>query len=530
MTEPAELPQPRADDPIRLATPRFDDVEAKRARAAVASRIFGGPKQPVHVGRYQVQGRIGKGGMGVVYRAHDPELDRDVAVKLMNPESVGDTETATARARLVREARAMARLAHPNVIHVYDVGAVEDGVFIAMELVDGESLATRIAGGELDWHDILRMYIAAGRGLAAAHGAGIVHRDFKPENVLVGSDGRVRVGDFGLAGAPTPLEGGSGEELPPDTSALADTPVAASLTRTGALLGTPKYMAPELERGELASARSDQFSFCVALYEALYGRPPFDGTTVARYRREVRAGRVVAPPFDTKVKPWVHAEIIRGLAADPAQRHPGLGVLLDRLGDALVDPAVARSWWRRTVVLGPLLAAAVGVGVLVGSRSGELEPATLDTGDAIASADPEPLQSREPADDDRPVIPDAAPPSRVPTEGARGPSVPAGATDRGGPQAPEPAAKAPPRGASRDGGLTHERGRKHCYFHEDEKTRVGTSAKRETMILGDQDQCYRCRRTKDAWMIDTLEPKTDCGQFYLCQKEDDEACTPAAPE
>ncbi|MEM9459761.1 MAG: serine/threonine-protein kinase, partial [Myxococcota bacterium] len=171
---------PATSDPLRHAAPAVDDVEARRARAAVESRLFSGPPQPVRVGRYRVEGRIGAGGMGVVYRAHDPELARDVAVKLMNADTAGSKDPSTARARLVREARAMARLAHPNVIHVYDVGTTDDGVFIAMELVEGHSLARWLEDETPAWREILRAYVAAGRGLAAAHAAGVIHRDFKP--------------------------------------------------------------------------------------------------------------------------------------------------------------------------------------------------------------------------------------------------------------------------------------------------------------------------------------------------------------
>ncbi len=520
VTEPAEQPRHGGGDPLRLAVPRLDDVEARRARAAVASRIFGGPREPVRVGRYQVLGRIGKGGMGVVYRARDAELARDVAVKLMNPEAVGDAE-ATARARLVREARAMARLAHPNVIHVYDVGAVEDGVFIAMELVEGESLATRLARAPMDWREVLRDYIAAGRGLAAAHAAGIVHRDFKPENVLVGSDGRVRVGDFGLAGSPATLEVGSADDVPLAATSLADP--SGSLTRTGALLGTPKYIAPELERGAMASARSDQFSFCVALYEGLYGCPPFAGDTVARYRREVRAGRVVQPPPGSRVPAWVAAALFRGLEVDPAARHAGLAALLDELERALVDPRTLRSAWRRQVVLAPLLAGAVGLGVVLGLGAGERR----NDGDGAlptAASEPEAAPADASREPDRvAVAPSPAAPRsdarvatadpRVPARDAKSPPVASTEARKATPAEPRP----------RTGG------RRHCYFHEDEKTRLADSAGRRSLVRSEAEQCYQCRRTKDAWTIDTLNPKDDCGWFYLCRKEDDDACAQASP-
>ena len=515
MSEQAEAAGPRRDDPLRLATPRIDDMEARRARASVASKLFGGPKQPVRVGRYQVLGRIGSGGMGVVYRAHDPELARDVAVKFMNSESA-NAEVATARARLVREARAMARLAHPNVIHVYDVGTVDDGVFIAMELVEGESLATWLAREARDWLDVLRRYVDAGRGLAAAHAAGVVHRDFKPENVLVGIDGRVRVGDFGLAGAPTIAGAPSFDDMRSSDAEVIDeaSMSGGALTRTGALLGTPKYMAPEQEHGALASARSDQFSFCVALYEGLYGRPPFEGDTIARYRRNVRHGRVIAPPLDTKVKSWVHAEIVRGMSIDPAERHPGMEVLLDKLERALVDPRVARSWFRRVAVVAPLVAIALGIGAWVGAQRNEAAP-------AVATMESDTGNSEAPAPD--------SPPPAVPTiDSAAKPDL--AATDAGS----NPVPPTPALPAKTD--LALSRGRKpetspprstgkalRCYWHEDSKIRLFATRK-PVALKATEGTCYKCGRPVPDSLVPVLEPKEDCSKHYFCAKESQESC------
>ncbi|MBL8743732.1 MAG: serine/threonine protein kinase, partial [Myxococcales bacterium] len=230
------------------------------------------------IGRYRVIGRLGEGGMGAVLAAHDPELDRTVALKILH-ESAGD-ERGELRDRLAREARAMAKLAHPNVVAVYDVGAdpASGQLFVTMELVDGTTLR--------DWlrtprssRAILDVFMAAGTGLAAAHAAGLVHRDFKPENVLVGRDGRVRVGDFGLA-------------RPPRGAAASDAPLSPTLTRTGAIIGTPAYMAPEQFLGEAADARSDQFAFAVALFEALRGERPFAGASLRELSENVVAGRL----------------------------------------------------------------------------------------------------------------------------------------------------------------------------------------------------------------------------------------------
>jgi serine/threonine protein kinase len=201
--------------------------------------------------------RIGAGGMGVVYAAYDPELDRRVALKLLRPDRFGSDAD---RLRLLREAQALARLADPHVVSVYDTGTFGDRVFVAVELVEGETLRQWLGGlraAPRSWREVLARFLPAGRGLAAAHAAGLVHRDFKPENVLLGRDGRVRVADFGLAEA-APEPGGKLAALPAEW---------------GLVLGTPAYMAPEQLRGIAVDARSDQFSFCVALFEALYGRP-----------------------------------------------------------------------------------------------------------------------------------------------------------------------------------------------------------------------------------------------------------------
>jgi tetratricopeptide (TPR) repeat protein/predicted Ser/Thr protein kinase len=289
--------------------PRDPSVEALERGAAV--------------GRYVILDRIGAGGMGVVYAAYDPELDRRVALKLLRT----DRFAAPGHLRLLREAKALARLTHPNVVAVHDAGTFGDQVFVAMELVEGETLRQWLAEGTRSWREVLDRLLAAGRGLAAAHAAGLVHRDFKPENVLLGRDGRVRVVDFGLAKA---LADAAEEELPaPDSSGV----LASPLTEWGAVLGTPAYMAPEQIRGIAADARSDQFSFCVALYEALYGERPFEA------------------PAGTKVPGWLRAVALRGLKADPEERYPGMD---DLLRDLERDPAAVRRRW--LLAAGALLA------------------------------------------------------------------------------------------------------------------------------------------------------------------------------
>ncbi|MBA2542205.1 MAG: serine/threonine protein kinase, partial [Deltaproteobacteria bacterium] len=227
------------------------------------------------VGRFLVLGRLGAGGMGVVYAAYDPELDRRVALKLLR----GSSREDDVRARLLREAQAAARLSHPNVVSVFDIGVFEGRVYFAMEYVEGVTLAEWLRGDRA-WPDIVEMFVQAGRGIAAAHEAGVIHRDFKPENVLVGRDGRARVVDFGLAraadGEPTPVPA-LASSADPDETQPAMRGISDRLTRTGTLLGTPRFMAPEQFAGGEITPSTDQFGFCVALYSALYRTLPFRG-------------------------------------------------------------------------------------------------------------------------------------------------------------------------------------------------------------------------------------------------------------
>jgi tetratricopeptide (TPR) repeat protein len=299
------------------------------------------------VGRYEVVDLVGAGAMGTVYAARDPELRRTVALKLLRPELGRGPRAAALRARLAREARVLARISHPNVITVYDTGAVGDQIFVAMELVAGGTLRAWAGQAPRSWQEILDAYLAAGRGLAAAHAAGVVHRDFKPDNVLVGADGRVRVTDFGLSRVrwddPPPGPEGGADRAPP----------SRSTTSTHALAGTPVYMAPEQLAGGEADARSDLFSFCVALHEALYGARPFAGSTVEELRASVRAP-VPDPPPGARVPRWIRRVLVRGLAADPAARYPSMAALIDALAR---DPGRMR---RRAGVaaIGALLVAA----------------------------------------------------------------------------------------------------------------------------------------------------------------------------
>jgi serine/threonine protein kinase len=295
----------------------FGDAETLPAtRSARHAELGAGAR----LGRYVVMERIGAGGMGVVYTAHDPELDRKLAVKVLRVDERRDD--AALQRRLQREAQALARLSHHNVTTVHDVGTSEHGVFIAMELVEGETLGRWLAQGR-PWRTVVDVFVRAGRGLEAAHLAGLVHRDFKPDNVLVGHDGRVRVTDFGLARA-------YDAEATPSDAGANDSPLQASLTRTGMLLGTPAYMAPEQMAGDAVDARSDIFSFCVSLYEALYHQRPFAGATLPSIRAAIADNAVREPP-PSHVPARVRGALKRGLRAAPAERFAAIGELLTLL-------------------------------------------------------------------------------------------------------------------------------------------------------------------------------------------------------
>jgi tetratricopeptide (TPR) repeat protein len=271
--------------------------------------------------------------MGVVYSAFDPGLDRRVALKLLRSDP-GDGADRGER-RLIREAKATAKLAHPNVITIHDVGSNEYGVFLAMELVEGATLRAWLGEGQRTWSEVLASFVAAGRGLAAAHSVGLVHRDFKPENVMVGTDGRVRVLDFGLA---VPV----GEDTAPESELeelssgkLAE--VGDSVTR--GIIGTPAYMAPEQHLGMAMDARTDQFSFCVALYEGLYGQRPFSGKTRPALVLAVTSGTITEVPRGRSVPAWVRTALVRGLSPKPRDRWPSMDDLLHELSR---DPARRR--------------------------------------------------------------------------------------------------------------------------------------------------------------------------------------------
>lgn len=332
------------------------------------------------VGRFVIEDKLGEGGMGIVFAAHDPELDRRVAIKLLRPSTGSAQATLDRSSRLQREAQAMARLSHPNVVSVYDVGVDGEQIFIAMELVDGSSLRQWQGQAQRSWREILAVYLQAGRGLEAGHEVGLVHLDFKPDNVLVSQDGLARVADFGLARSVEPPAAVDSEDGP-STAA-----------------GTPRYMAPEQWRGRRADARTDQFAFCVALWEALYREHPFDLATrqpagddtltdsqianlpvhsrcLDEYWCRSLLGHRRAPPRGSPVPAQVGRVLARGLASDPDARHPDTGALLDQLA-AVLRPRRGR-WLAISAVA--VAGAAAGTGWFAGHGAAPADPCAAAT-------------------------------------------------------------------------------------------------------------------------------------------------------
>ena len=372
VTTMAQTSEPDAD--MRVA---MEDARTVAEQDGVDASRSGDLSEFAIIDHYRVLRELGRGGMGVTYVGYDEGLDRKVAIKLVHP---GFRGGARAQLRLRREAQALARLAHPHIVHVYDVGSFQDRVFIVMEFVRGQTLDEWLATGERSLPAILDVCRQAGQGLRAAHAAGLVHRDFKPANVLVGDDGRVRVVDFGLARLSEQLDTpGSGLDAGVDRHALdsrdsldtmdsiADgddqgasaSELDMSLTRTGARLGTPAYMAPEQLAGRTADVRSDQFSFCVSLYEALYGDRPFAGTDTSSLQDSIERGLRRRASAGAAVPVWVEEAVLRGLAANPLARWPSMDALLHALAR---DPVQI---WRRRLLAGALGLSLLSLGAAI---------------------------------------------------------------------------------------------------------------------------------------------------------------------
>jgi len=317
------------------------------------------------LGRFDILDVIGQGGMGVVIAAYDPQLDRKVAIKVLRTKGLAGKRHEKETARLQREARAMAQLSHPHVVTVYEAGVIDDRVYIAMEYIAGQTLRAWLDEQPRTVDEILDVYIKAGRGLAAGHQAGLIHRDFKPDNVLVGFDGRVRVIDFGLARptrlheTPSPTDD-SAEVTDVDANRLSSQLLHERLTTVGTLFGTPIYMAPEQHQKLELDGRADQFAFCVALYEALYGALPFKTDSYVELATAVSEGRVKLPPTRSDIPLRVADAILRGLQPFPDRRFPSMNDLLD----VLSPPAPKRSS-KLVIALGGVAAIAIAVVVLL---------------------------------------------------------------------------------------------------------------------------------------------------------------------
>ncbi|MCX4239289.1 serine/threonine-protein kinase [Paraliomyxa miuraensis] len=365
----------------------FDETVAG-TEAPAQTRVSYAPG--TRIGRYVILSEIGSGGMGVVYAAFDYELNRKIALKILTPKKakVRVRSADQAAGRLMREAQAIARLSHPNVVNVYDVGRHGEAVFVAMEFIEGLTLTRWLEQEERSLREICKVFADAGQGLLAAHEAGLVHRDFKPDNVLVSADGRVRVLDFGLARAdPThssqfshvshvshvsnSLDGEEPEdELDgvPQSRDLGESDVLSSpLTLDDAVVGTPRYMAPEQHAGVGVDARSDQFSFCVAFYQALYHQDPFPADRLRDLVRLKQQGQIAPLPSDVRVPSWLEELVLRGLLPRPADRWPSMREVVDRLEQ---DPEAKR---RRGLLMGGGAIVLVMMAALTGQQLSQKE-------------------------------------------------------------------------------------------------------------------------------------------------------------
>lgn len=522
-------------------------TETKNSREPEISQIH----------RYEVRKLIGSGAMGRVFEAYDPKLARPLAIKVLHP---GYSDEAKARARIVREAQSLARLSHPNVIQVYDVGDSEVGFFIAMEWVWGDTLRKVVKESKPEqWRTIMQHFLDAGEGLAAAHNANLVHRDFKPENVIVGHDCRVRVLDFGLA---RPSGPGSipRAEIEAAQQSLSGERKQMGLTQTGAMIGTPIYMAPELYMGGTADAKSDQFAYCVALFDALYRQRPFDGNNVESYAKAVVAGELCAPPANPELRcpESLLAIIQKGLSVEPKERYATMADLLKALREAIALPVPAQRRRRRNfaVLLGACLLTAVVVsqvrglpfsgkdwgwfgedalqgaaakkaladaGALFGDGSGpgpsptggdanSIKDSGKDSGAAPGGAGDEQGSKPSAPGQDKPVPADEkkAEPRKsaqqTSSNGSKGPSV-KGRTKP---------SKKPSSEARRSG---------WCSLHEDTYRLLRRDRRRKSRFRARGGSCFSCRIEARRSRTRQFHPR-DCQGYQLCGPTKDEQCSP----
>ncbi len=348
--------------------------ESATIRESVRRRLFGGPAPaPARIGRYRIDGVLGSGGMGTVFLGYDARLGRQIAVKLLHePERPQSRERR--RIRLFREAQGLARLSHPNVVGVYDVDVHEDQLFLVMDYAPGVTLKQWLEERPRSWQEIALVMRQAGEGLAAAHEAGLVHRDLKPSNILVGQDGRARLIDFGLVRFDDLSTSSSerAETLEATASGRDGPALGADITATGAVIGTLAYIAPEVFTGAPADFRSDIYSFCVTLYEALHGLRPFHAENRDALILRIVEGRLQPAP-KTQAPAWLVRLCLQGLATDPAKRPASMAALVAELGRHR-----RRTPW--------YIGAAAAVGLLVGGAGAALALPGVEV-DACANLD-----------------------------------------------------------------------------------------------------------------------------------------------
>lgn len=524
----------------RVAAMLFgEELDADEESAPLAAE-----PQIEQIHRYEVRSLIGSGAMGRVFEAYDPQLARQLAIKVLHP---GYSDEAKARARIVREAQALARLSHPNVIQVYDVGDSEVGFFIAMEWVPGKTLREVVRSSDpRQWRCMMDYFLAAGEGLAAAHAAKLVHRDFKPENVIVGNDDRVRVLDFGLARplghanmGPATLGGPEPEDGQPKEAAKK----LLGLTQTGAMIGTPIYMAPELYKGGVADAKSDQFAYCVALFDALYRQRPFDGNNVEAYAKAVVAGAFCPPSLEVgSDQPESLLEIIqKGLSLDPDKRYATMAELLSALREAIAIPIPAARRRRRNfaVLLGACLLTAVVVSQL---RGGEWLPGEFLAHFGLqAAVDPvRAAQLRKEAAESGGGTskPKPASPVRVgPALGSQSDSSAEPQKEKVGPaKKPEnthrPRPAAPPAKPKVNKGKSGNSKRKNsvdarrsgwCSLHEDTYRLLRRDRRRKSRFRSRSGRCFGCRVEARLSRTQQFYPR-DCLGYQLCGPVQDSHC------